>query len=287
MINEKYDNNIAGYFKSVKFMRGSRTIYDNVSCEIPKGKITAILGPSGAGKTTFLHLLGGLISPTCGDIHVMGKNIQAISKQELMYTRKKMGVLFQSGALFTQMNVLDNVMFPLRQKLYCKTDGEIKSYYLDNNIIEVVAKMKLEAVGLRGAANLMPNELSGGMARRVALARAIALDPEIMLYDEPFTGQDPIALKVVLKLIKTLNNSLGLTSIIISHDIEEVLSIADFVIVIAEKKVIASGMPDEVKKINHGFMKTFLNGKFDAGTNQDFHYPAPLFAKELLDKEIS
>ena len=254
--------------ENVDFFRGRRAIYKNISVDIPKGKITAIMGPSGAGKTTMLHLIGGLISPKNGTVSVLDKNINKLSRKELMSLRKHMGVLFQSGALFTQMPVFDNVAFPIR-----------RNSNLPENIIENLVKMKLEAVGLRGAAALMPTELSGGMARRVALARAIALDPDVMMYDEPFTGQDPISLGVVLKLIKSLNDSLNLTSVVVSHDIQEVMSIADFIIIVANQGILATGSPDEIKQSSSELVQQFLFGTPDGPV--PFHYPAKAFVEEL------
>ena len=254
--------------QNVDFLRGHRAIYKDISVDIPKGKITAIMGPSGAGKTTILHLIGGLISPQRGTVNVLDENINGLSRKALMSLRKHMGVLFQSGALFTQMSVFDNVAFPIR-----------RNSDLPENIIENLVKMKLEAVGLRGAANLMPTELSGGMARRAALARAIALDPDIMMYDEPFTGQDPISLGVVLKLIKSLNDALNLTSIVVSHDIQEVMSIADFIIIVANQGILATGIPDEIKQSSSELVQQFLSGNYDGPV--PFHYHAKPFVEEL------
>ncbi|TNF66702.1 MAG: ABC transporter ATP-binding protein [Gammaproteobacteria bacterium] len=256
-------------FENVDFYRGSRTIFKQISFQIPKGKITVILGPSGCGKTTTLHLIGGLIRPQTGSICVFDKNINQIKRKQLMALRQRMGVLFQSGALFTQMSVYDNVAFPLRQNTN-----------LSEAIIKNIVLMKLEAVGLRNTYQLMPSELSGGMARRVALARAIALDPDIMLYDEPFTGQDPISFHVILKLIKTLNDALDMTSIVVSHDIDEALSIADYVIVTANKSIMGCGSPDEIRSSDSAFVKQFLNGNIDGPVA--FHYPGASF-KELIE----
>ncbi|WP_119344453.1 ABC transporter ATP-binding protein [Facilibium subflavum] len=257
--------------KKVSFSRGNKCIFKEASCEIPKGKITAILGPSGTGKTTLLHLIGKLISPQSGTIRVLDNDLSKLSKHNLLALRKKMGVLFQSGALFTQMSVFDNIAFPLRQ-----------NSNLPENIIYNLVLMKLQSVGLRGAIDLMPSELSGGMARRVALARTIALDPEIMLYDEPFTGQDPISFNVILTLIKQLNDALNMTSIIVSHDIDEALSIADYVIVIANKTIAAAGTPKEVKNSSDAFIHQFLNGETDGPIA--FDYPSDTFAEMLADK---
>src|SRR5690606_7927718 len=200
--------------RGVSFSRGNRLIFDDISLQVPKGKITAIMGPSGIGKTTLLRLIGGQLYPETGEIWFDGSNIPTLSRNKLYKARKKMSMLFQSGALFTDLNVFDNVAFPIRGH----TD-------LDESLIRTLVLLKLEAVGLRGAAYLMPSELSGGMARRAALARAIALDPELIMYDEPFVGQDPITMGVLVELIRNLNQALGVTSIVVSHDVPEVMSI--------------------------------------------------------------
>ncbi|MDC0534544.1 ATP-binding cassette domain-containing protein [Francisellaceae bacterium] len=257
-------NQTAIDIKNLSFHRGVKCIYDNVDIAIPKNKITAVLGPSGTGKTTLLHLIGKLIKPTSGSITVLGNDVLKLGRKDLMNLRKRMGVLFQSGALFTHLSIYDNVAFPIRENTN-----------LPESIIENIVLMKLEAVGLRGTAQMMPSELSGGMLRRAALARAIALDPEIMMYDEPFTGQDPISLGVVLKLIKSLNDSLSMTSIIISHDIHDVMSIADFVVVISNKKIVAADTPENIKNSDSKFLQQFLNGKPDGPV--PFHYPAEEF----------
>ena len=253
---------IDAYIKvqDVSFFRGDRAIYENVSLTIPRGKITAVMGPSGTGKTTLLRLIAAQLSPDSGTILVDGQNVHALSRSELYKVRKKMGMLFQSGALFSDMSVAENIAFPMEEhtKLDAKTIGDI------------VAN-KLHSVGLRGAAKLMPSELSGGMARRVALARAIALDPELVMYDEPFTGQDPISKGVLVKLIRQLNDSAHMTSVLVSHDVEESLSIADHVCILAGGRVIAEGSADEIRASNDPEVKQFLNGEPDGPV--PFHYP--------------
>lgn len=251
------------------FSRGSRCIFDDISLKIPRGKITAIMGPSGTGKTTLLKLIGGQLQPDSGEILLEGQNIPKLSRRDLFLVRERMGMLFQSGALFTDMNVFDNVAFPIR--VHTK---------LPEDMIRDVVLMKLQAVGLRGAMALMPSELSGGMARRVALARAISLDPDIVMYDEPFTGQDPIAMGVLVNLIKRLNQALGHTSIIVSHDIQETLSIADYIYVLSDGKIIAEGTPELLKQQDSEQVRQFVDGLPDGPV--PFHYPAPDLMSELL-----
>lgn len=261
-------DHLAVSFDKVAFFRGEKCIYKNLTCSIPKGKITAILGPSGTGKTTLLHLIGRLIKAKSGDIRVLDHKLNSLDKKALLDLRKKMGGLFQSGALFTQLSVFDNVAFPLRQ-----------NSNLSERLIHNLVLMKLQSVGLRGTADMLPSELSGGMARRVALARAIALDPDLMLYDEPFTGQDPISLKVILTLIKALNDALHMTSVIVSHDIDEVMSIADHVIIIANQQVMLEGSPEFIKNSKDPFVSQFLSGSADGPVA--FDYPAPNFLSTL------
>lgn len=258
--------------ESLSFKRSDRTIFDKLDLKIPKGKVTAIMGPSGIGKTTLLRLIGGQIRPDSGSIKFDGIDIPKLNNKKLYKVRKRMGMLFQSGALFTGMSVYDNVAFPLREH-----SG------LPESLIHTLVMMKLEAVGLRGARNLMPSELSGGMARRAALARAIALDPELVLYDEPFVGQDPITMGVLITLIRGLNDSLGLTSIIVSHDVSEVLSIADHAYVIADGRVVASGHPLELQNSQSEEVKQFLQGEPDGPV--PFHYPAPNYQNDLLARK--
>ena len=251
------------------FKRGERIIYNDISLSIPTGKVIGIMGPSGIGKTTLLRLIGGQIKPDGGKILFSGKNIPSLSRRDLYETRKRMSMLFQSGALFTDMSVFDNIAFPIRE--HSK---------LPENIIEKIVLMKLEAVGLRGARDLQPSELSGGMARRVALARAIALDPELILYDEPFAGQDPISMGVIVRLIRSLNDALGLTSVVVSHDVPEVMSIADYIYIIAEQKIIGHGTPDQIRQDKSALVKQFVEGKADGPV--PFHYPAPSYQNELI-----
>lgn len=261
-------NNIVE-INNLTFKRGERVIYNDISLSIPQGKVTAIMGPSGIGKTTLLRLIGGQIRPQSGQILFAGKDIPKLSRKELYETRKRMSMLFQSGALFTDMSVYDNIAFPIREHSQ-----------LPEAIIEKIVLMKLEAVGLRGARALQPNELSGGMARRVALARAIALDPELILYDEPFAGQDPISMGVIVRLIRSLNDALGLTSVVVSHDVPEVMSIADYIYIIAEQKVIGHGTPTQIRESDSLLVKQFVHGEADGPV--PFHFVAPNYRDELI-----
>jgi len=260
--------------QNLTFKRDERVIYDNISLSIPKGKVTAIMGPSGIGKTTLLRLIGGQLLPNSGKIFFDGQNIPALSRGALYEARKRMSMLFQSGALFTDMSVYDNIAFPMREHSN-----------LSEALIEKMVLMKLEAVGLRGARDLAPGELSGGMARRVALARAIALDPELILYDEPFAGQDPISMGVIVRLIKDLSEALGLTSIVVSHDVTEVMSIADYIYIIAEKKIIGHGTPEEIRQQTSPLVQQFIQGEADGPV--PFHFQAASYQDELLGKEHS
>ena len=265
------DSNHIIEISSLKYRRGEKPIFDNLDISIERGKVTAIMGPSGTGKTTLLRIMTGQVLPDKGKVLVDGKNVPTLSSDELFELRKEMGFLFQNGALFTDYSVYENVVFPLREH----TD-------LPESLIRHVGLMKLQAVGLRGAAELMPTELSGGMARRVALARAIALDPKIIFYDEPFTGLDPISMGVIERLIRELNDSLGLTSIIVSHDVEEVSSVSDHSYLISEGKVVAYGTPKELEANKSAWVRQFMKGLSDGPV--PFHYPASDLAEQLLGR---
>ncbi len=254
---------------NLTFKRGERIIYDNLNLRVQKGKITAIMGPSGIGKTTLLKLIGGQLQPEQGEILFDGADICRMSNGELYEVRQRMGMLFQSGALFTDISTFDNVAFPIREHTR-----------LPEELIRKIVLMKLEAVGLRGAADLMPSELSGGMVRRAALARNIALDPDLIMYDEPFTGQDPISMGVIISLIKRLNEALQLTSIVVSHDVQEVLSIADYAYIIADKRIIAEGTAEQLLQSKDPQVVQFINGEEDGPVR--FHYPAKNYAEELF-----
>lgn len=255
---------------NLSFSRGDRCIFDGVDLKVAQGKITAIMGPSGSGKTTLLRLIGAQLTPETGTIFVDGQNVHKLSRKALFEARRRMGLLFQTSALFTHMSVFDNVAFPLREHTQ-----------LNESMIRDIVLMKLEAVGLRGAAQLMPAELSGGMARRAALARTIAFDPELMMYDEPFTGQDPISMGVLVRLIKRLNQLLYTTTILVSHDVEETCSIADYVYLISGAKIIGQGTPEELKQSMEPQVKQFMHGEADGVV--PFHYPAKPYTEELLD----
>ena len=246
--------------ENLSFNRHARPIFSNINIKIPRGKITAIMGPSGTGKTTLLRLMGGQLKPTEGRVMVDGQHIEQLSRKELFVARRQMGMMFQANSLFTGMSVYENIAFPLR--VHTK---------FNESMIRKLVLMKLEAVGLRGAADLMPSELSGGMSRRVTLARAIALDPDLMMYDEPFTGQDPISLGVLLKLIKELNDSLQMTTIIVSHDVTEVTEIADYIYVIGNTNVLGHGTTEEMRRNDSPEIKQFMQGLPDGPV--PFQYP--------------
>jgi len=266
-------NNTLVKIRDLHFSRGSKAIFRGLSADIPQGKITTILGPSGTGKTTLLKLIGGQLKPSSGSIEVDGQSVAKLSRKELYALRKRMGMLFQSGALLTDLNVFDNVAFPLREHTQ-----------LPESLIHKLVLMRLHAVGLRGARDLTPAELSGGMARRAALARALVMDPMMIMYDEPFTGQDPISMGVLLELISTVNSALGLSSIIVSHDLGEALSISHHVIVISEGKVVESGTPDQLHNSSSEWVQQFLNGRADGPV--PFQLTAPDYANDLASTKV-
>ncbi|MEE9343839.1 MAG: ATP-binding cassette domain-containing protein [Gammaproteobacteria bacterium] len=271
MKNETTLDDVLVTVQDLRFSRGSRLIFDGLELKIPRGKITAIMGPSGTGKTTLLKIIGGQLKPDAGSIEIDGQDLGSLNRKGLYTLRQRMGMLFQSGALLTDINVFDNVAFPLREH----TD-------LPEFMIRDLVLMKLHAVGLRGAWDLYPSELSGGMARRAALARAIALDPMMIMYDEPFTGQDPISMGVIVELIKLLNDALGLTSIIVSHDVQETISIADYLYIISGGKVIEHGTPEALGRSDSKWTRQFLDGLSDGPV--PFHYPATPYQEDLLGK---
>ncbi len=257
--------------RNLVFERGDRVIFDNVNIDIPRGKVTAIMGPSGTGKTTLLGLITGQLHPKSGDIRVDGMPVQSLRERELYALRMRMGMLFQNGALLTDLNVFDNVAFPLREHTN-----------LSESMIRTLVLMKLQAVGLRGAMEMTTAALSGGMARRVALARAMIMDPEFIFYDEPFTGLDPISLGAVVRLIRRLNQTLGLTTMIVSHDVGVVESMTDCSYLISEGKVVAHGSPKDLRENRSDWVRQFMSGLADGPV--PFHYPAPDYDRTLLQE---
>ncbi|MBU0623154.1 MAG: ABC transporter ATP-binding protein [Gammaproteobacteria bacterium] len=254
--------------RDVNFAYDNRPILKGINMSIPKGKLVAIMGLSGCGKTTILRHIGGVLKPTGGSVKVDGQVMHELDHHGLYAMRRKMGMLFQFGALFTDMTVFDNVAFQMREH----TD-------LPEEVIRDLVMMKLHAVGLRGTHNLMPAELSGGMARRVALARTIALDPMLIMYDEPFAGLDPISLTVVGELIRKLNDALGATSIVVTHDVQESLKIVDYVYFVADGAIIAEGTADDIRASGEAFVKQFVHGEMDGPI--PFHYPGGDYRQDL------
>ena len=255
-------------FEQVSFSYDGRPVLSDVSLSIRRGQVVAIMGGSGSGKTTLLKLIGGQIKADQGSVKIEGEDLGDLDEARLYRLRRKLGMLFQFGALFTDLSVFDNVAFPLRERTN-----------LPESMIRDLVLMKLQTVGLRGVANQMPSELSGGMARRVALARAIALDPRVMLYDEPFTGLDPISLAITGRLIRELNDALGTASIVVTHDVAESLSIVDYIYFLSEGVVVAQGTPDEVRASTHPYVRQFINAEADGPL--PFHKPAQPYAVEL------
>lgn len=254
--------------RDLRFGYGERVILDGITLTIPRGKVTALMGASGGGKTTVMRLIGGQYRAQSGSLTFDGQEVASLNPTDLYAVRRRMGMLFQFGALFTDLSVFDNVAFPLREH----TD-------LNESMIRDIVLMKLEAVGLRGARDLMPSEISGGMARRVALARAMALDPELIMYDEPFAGLDPISLGTAARLIRRLNDSLGTTSIVVSHDVDETFQIADHVVILANGRVAAQGTPAELRQTADPLIHQFVNGLSDGPVH--FHYPAASVADDF------
>lgn len=269
MTNHYPSEDVLVRIRGLVFSRGSRVIFDGVDIDIPRDRVTAIMGPSGSGKTTLLKLIGGQLRPDAGTIEVDGLNVHSLRTRELYRLRMRMGMLFQSGALLTDLSVFENVAFPLREHTK-----------LNDSMVRKLVLIKLEAVGLRGAHGLMPNELSGGMARRVALARAIALDPMMIMYDEPFAGQDPISMGVLAQLIRRLNDAARITSVVVSHDVVETSQIADLVYVISGGKVIESGSPRHLSENGGEWTRQFMGGLPDGPV--PFHYPAPDLEQDLF-----
>ena len=266
------DDNSAGdpliRISGLSTVLNGKTIFDNVGLTIPRGKITAVMGPSGTGKTTLMRHITGQLAPDAGEIIVDGLNVTTLGRSELFDLRERIGYLFQNSALLTDFSVFENIAFPLRQHLK-----------LPEELLRIIVLNKLQAVGLRGAADLMPNELSGGMVRRVALARAIVRDPMLIIYDEPFVGLDPIALNQILRLIRTLNDTLGVTSILVAHELAAVRRAADQIYLIAGGKIAAHGDPEELAKGDTPWTRQFFSGESDGPV--PFQYPAPDYATQL------
>ncbi len=258
--------------RDVRYSVGGRAIFDGLDMQVLRGQVTAVMGPSGTGKTTLLRLITGQATADSGSIDVAGVAVVGASRSQVYALRQRMGMLFQNGALLTDISVFENVAFPLREHTR-----------LPERLIRHLVLTKLQAVGLRGAAGLMPAELSGGMARRVALARAIVMDPQILLYDEPFVGLDPISMGVILRLIRRLNDALGLTSIVVSHDVHEITAVADRVFLLSGGRVVARGTPQELRDSPSDVVKQFVGGLADGPV--PFHYPAPDYFEELLSPD--
>ena len=253
---------------SVTFSYGRRPVLKGITMRVPRGKVVAIMGGSGCGKTTLLRLISGQLRPTGGAVRIAGESVHGLDREALYRMRRRMSMLFQYGALFTDLTVFENVAFPLREHTR-----------LPEGMIRDLVLMKLEAVGMRGARRLLPAELSGGMARRVALARAVVLDPMLVLYDEPFAGLDPIALAVIGQLIRRLNDALGATSIVVSHDVHECLEIVDYLYFVSEGRIAGEGTPDEVRASTDPFVRQFVHGETDGPV--PFHYGARPYAVDV------
>ncbi|MFK8051759.1 MAG: ABC transporter ATP-binding protein [Woeseiaceae bacterium] len=258
--------------EDLHYARGDRAIFSGLNLNIRRGEVTAIMGPSGTGKTTLLRLITGQLLPDRGRIRVDGKWLSELRRPGLYELRRKIGMLFQNGALLTDLDVFENVAFPLREH-----------FELPERLIRHIVLTKLHAVGLRGAVEMQPAELSGGMARRVALARAMATDPDILIYDEPFVGLDPISMGVIVRLVRRMNDALGISSIVVSHDVEEISSVADSSYLISEGKVAASGSPDELSNAQSELVRQFMHGMADGPV--PFHFPAPDYASQLFGSE--
>jgi len=256
--------------RDVHYAIGTHVIFKGLNVQVRRGAITAVMGPSGTGKTTLLRLIMGQVVAQRGTVRVFGYNVARLKRRELYRLRQRVGLLFQSGALLTDLSVFENVAFPLREHAH-----------LPEAVLRELVLMKRQAVGLRGAADMMPGELSGGMARRVALARAIVMDPEVLIYDEPFVGLDPISMGVIVRLIQSLNRLLGITTIVVSHDVREIGAIANYSYLLSEGEVVAEGTPAELNAERKGVVRQFMSGTPDGPV--PFHYPAPDYFQQLLE----
>jgi phospholipid/cholesterol/gamma-HCH transport system ATP-binding protein len=255
--------------RDVHYAIGTHVIFKGLNVQVRRGAITAVMGPSGTGKTTLLRLIMGQVVAQRGTVRVFGHNVARLKRRELYRLRQRVGLLFQNGALLTDLSVFENVAFPLREHAH-----------LPEPVLRELVLMKLQAVGLRGAADMAPGELSGGMARRVALARAIVMDPEVLIYDEPFVGLDPISMGVIVRLIQSLNRLLGITTIVVSHDVREIGAIANYSYLLSEGEVVAEGTPAELNAERKGVVRQFMSGTPDGPV--PFHYPAPDYFEQLL-----
>jgi phospholipid/cholesterol/gamma-HCH transport system ATP-binding protein len=254
--------------RDLQFGYGDRPLLSGLSMDFPRGKVVAVMGGSGSGKTTVLRLIGGQLRPQAGSVTVDGQSVPELALPALYLMRRKMGMLFQHGALFTDLSVFDNVAFPLREQTA-----------LPESMIRDLVLLKLHAVGLSNAAQLKPAEISGGMARRVALARAVALDPQLVMYDEPFAGLDPISMGVTANLIRTLNDALGSTSVLVSHDVHESFLIADYVYFLSQGRIVAHGTPAQMAASSDPYVKQFVHAEADGPV--PFHYPGRSLAEQL------
>jgi phospholipid/cholesterol/gamma-HCH transport system ATP-binding protein len=257
--------------RDVHYAIGTHVVFKGLNVRMRRGAITAVMGPSGTGKTTLLRLIMGQVVAQRGTVRVFGENVARLKRRELYQLRQRVGLLFQSGALLTDLSVFENVAFPLREHAH-----------LPESVLRELVLMKLQAVGLRGAADMTPAELSGGMARRVALARAIVMDPEVLIYDEPFVGLDPISMGVIVRLIQSLNRLMGITTIVVSHDVREIGAIADYSYLLSEGEVVAEGTPAELNAERKGVVRQFMSGTPDGPV--PFHYPARDYFEQLLER---
>ena len=264
-------NDVLVQIRGLKFSYGPRRVLDGVDLDIPRGRVTAIVGPTACGKSTLLKLIGAQLRPEAGTVHFDGTDVHRLKRKELYELRERMGMMFQAQALLTDLSVFDNVAFPLREHTN-----------LPESMIRDIVLIKLQAIGLRGARDLYPDQLSGGMSRRVAMARAIVMDPDLAMYDEPFAGLDPISLGAMMRIIRTLNDNLGLTGVVVSHSVEEVMAVADDVHVLAQGRILASGSPEQIQRHPSEYVQQFLTGREKGPVS--FHFPAPDGVQDYLKR---